>query len=275
MTARMYSEQTVQSEHVAGEMDVASMAAALAACGVTATTLTPQQRAELDEQGYTVFPNVIDAAWLAALREAFEQITAAEGENAGKEVSQMAGVRRLADLVNKGEVFDRIYTHPLVLAAAHHVIGRPFKLHSINGHDPLPGHGQQALHPDWGGARPDSTVFHVMNSLWLLDDVSPENGATRIVPGSHRWPGGPRDQMSDLKAPHPQEIYITAPAGSVLVFNSHAWHGSTTNRSQRTRRVYHCAFIAREHPQQTSQHQYLRPETAARLSPAARFLLDV
>lgn len=271
----MLAEQVMQRDRATGNMADVEMATALAACGVTPATLTPQQRADLDEQGFTVFQNVIDPVWLAVLRDAFEQITAAEGENAGKEVSQMAGVRRLADLVNKGEVFDRIYTHPLVLAAAHHVIGRPFKLHSINGHDPLPGHGQQALHPDWGGARPDPTVFHVMNSLWLLDDISPENGATRIVPGSHRWPGQPRDQMSDLHAPHPHEIYVTAPAGSVLVFNSHAWHGSTMNRSQRTRRVYHCAFIAREHPQQTSQRQYLRPETANRLSPAARYLLDV
>jgi ectoine hydroxylase-related dioxygenase (phytanoyl-CoA dioxygenase family) len=271
----MYTEQVGQNNHVITDSDDVRMAEALAACGVTATTLTPQQRIELDEQGFTVFPNVIDPAWLASLRDAFERITAAEGENAGKEVNQVPGIRRLADLVNKGAIFDRIYTHPLVLAAANYVIGRPFKLHSINGHDPLPGHGQQALHPDWGGERPDPTVFHVMNSLWLLDDISPENGATRIVPGSHRWLGVPRDQMSDLTAPHPQELYVTAPAGSVLVFNSHAWHGSTTNRSQRTRRVYHCAFIAREHPQQTSQRQYLRPETATRLSPAARYLLDV
>lgn len=271
----MMVEQAVQQAPSSVSHDDGAWAAALAACGVTATTLTPAQQHELDTQGFTVFPNVIDSAWLAALRDAFEAITAAEGENAGKEVNQVAGVRRLADLVNKGEVFDRIYTHPLVLAAARHVIGRPFKLHSINGHDPLPGHGQQAMHPDWGGARPDPTVFHVMNSLWLLDDISPENGATRIVPGSHVWPGGPRDQMSDLHAPHPQEVYVTAPAGSVLVFNSHAWHGSTTNRSQRTRRVYHCAFIAREHPQQTTQRDYLRPETADRLSPAARYLLDV
>ncbi|MFZ4658957.1 MAG: phytanoyl-CoA dioxygenase family protein [Caldilineaceae bacterium] len=270
----MYTEQVASSDG-STDRDDAGMAAALAACGVTTTTLTPQQCAELDEQGYTVFPNVIDAVWLASLRDAFERITATEGENAGKEVNQVPGIRRLADLVNKGAMFDGIYTHPLVLAAANRVIGRPFKLHSINGHDPLPGHGQQALHPDWGGVRPDLAVFHVMNSLWLLDDMGPDNGATRIVPGSHRWPGGPRDQMSDLKAPHPQEIYVTAPAGSVLVFNSHAWHGSTDNRSQRTRRVYHCAFIAREHPQQTSQRQYLRPETAARLSPAARYVLDV
>ncbi|MBX3010394.1 MAG: phytanoyl-CoA dioxygenase family protein [Caldilineaceae bacterium] len=254
---------------------IQAMADTLQAVGVTANTLPAEHRASLDEQGFTVFPNVIDPAWLAALRETFERITAEEGDAAGAEVSKMEGVRRLADLVNKSDLFDRLYTHPLVLAAAYHVIGRPFKLHSINGHDPLPGYGQQAMHPDWGGVRPDPTVFHVMNSLWILDDFGPDNGATRLVPGSHRWTAHPRDQMSDLKAPHPQEIFVSAPAGSVLVFNSHAWHGSTTNRSQRTRRVYHCAFIAREHPQQTNQREYLRSETAARLSPAARYILDV
>jgi len=269
----IYPTSVAQSTQDDGS--IAALATALAALGVTEATLGPQARADLDNNGFIVLQNVIDSAWLAALRAAFERITAVEGENAGKEVNQMAGVRRLADLVNKGEVFDRIYTHPLVLAAARHVIGRPFKLHSINGHDPLPGHGQQALHPDWGNPRPDPNVFSVMNSLWILDDFSADNGATRLVPGSHRWLGHPRDQLSDLLAPHPQEIYVSAPAGSVLVFNSHAWHGSTTNHSQRMRRVYHCAFIAREYPQQTDQRQFLRPETAARLSPAARYILDV
>jgi ectoine hydroxylase-related dioxygenase (phytanoyl-CoA dioxygenase family) len=252
-----------------------TMDEALQALGVTDQTLSPQHREELDKNGFTVFQNVIDPAWLEQLREAFERITAAEGENAGKEVSQMVGIRRLADLVNKGEVFDRIYINPFVLAAARHVIARPFKIHSLNGHDPLPGYGQQSLHPDWGGERPDLNVFSVMNSLWILDDFSAENGATRIVPGSQRWPGGPKDHLPDLKMTHPQEINITAPAGSVAVFNGHAWHGSTNNQSQRQRRVYHCAFVAREFPQQTNQRQYLRPETAQRLSPAARYILDV
>lgn len=252
-----------------------NMEEALRVLGVSEQTLPSEQHVDLQEKGYTIFYNVIDPAWLAELRAAFERIIAAEGENAGKEVSQMTGVRRLADLVNKGEVFDCIYTNPLVLAAAHQVIGRPFKLHSLNGHDPLPGHGQQGLHPDWGGERSDFAQFHVMNSLWMLDDFTAENGATRIVPGSQHWPGKPKDQMADLKAAHPREVYIEAPAGSVAVFNGHAWHGSTHNRSQRSRRVYHCAFIAREFPQQTDQRQALRPETERRLSPAARYILDV
>ena len=252
-----------------------SMDEVLRSLDVTEQTLSPQQRDELDKNGFTVFHNVIDPAWLEELRAAFEAITAAEGDAAGKEVGQMVGVRRLADLVNKGPVFDRIYINPFVLAAARHVIGRPFKIHSLNGHDPLPGYGQQSLHPDWGEARSDLNVFSVMNSLWILDDFAAENGATRIVPGSHRWPGSPKEQLGDPKLPHPQEINITAPAGSVAVFNGHAWHGSTNNHTQRMRRVYHCAFIAREYAQQTNQQQFLRPTTAQRLTPSARYILDV
>ncbi len=251
-----------------------SIETVLTDCGVTDETITQRHRDELDEQGFTVFHNVIDPVWLAEMRATFERLMAEEGDRAGSEVSQPPGIRRLADLVNKGSVFDRIYIHPVVLAAAYHVIKRPFKLVSLNGHDPLPGHGQQALHSDFGGPRGDGRG-HQTNALWMLDDLTPENGPTRVVPGSHRWPTFPKEAMADLLAAHPQETYITGPAGSVAFFNGQIWHGSTTNRTAQMRRVYHCAFTARENPQQTDQRAYLRPETAARLSPAARYILDL
>ncbi len=249
------------------------MESVLASCGVAEQTLSQRHRNELDELGYTIFHNVIDAEWLHALRDTFEHLVEEEGERAGAEVHRFQGIRRLADLVNKGDVFDRIYTHPVVLAAAQYVIKRPFKLLSLNGHDPLPGAGQQSLHSDFGGIRDGRG--HQTNALWMLDDLTPENGPTRIVPGSHRWPERPSDQMDDLLAAHPDEVYITGPAGSVAFFNGQAWHGGTTNRSGHMRRVYHCAFTARENPQQTDQKAYLRPESAARLTPAARYILDV
>ena len=252
-----------------------SIESVLADCGVTDQTLSQHHRDELDEVGYTVFHDVIDPEWLEEMRTTFERLMAEEGDRAGSEVHQFEGVRRLSDLVNKGRVFDRIYTHPIVLAAAHHVIQRPFKLVSLNGHDPLPGAGQQGLHSDFGGVRADGRG-HQTNALWMLDDLTPENGPTRVVPGSHRWPYFPKDQMDDLQAPHPDEVYITGPAGSVGFFNGQIWHGGTINRTaDQTRRVYHCALTARENPQQTDQKAYLRPETGARLTPAARYILDV
>ena len=251
-----------------------SMKDLLADCGVTDQTITQQHRDELDERGFTIFYDVIEAGWQKALQERFEELTESEGDQAGIEVHQMQGVRRLANLVNKGNVFDRLYTHPVLLAATFHVIQRPFKIVSLNGHDPQQGHGQQNLHSDFQGER-DGKTFHQINSLWMLDDLTVENGATRVVPGSHRWLEFPRDQLDDLQATHPEEAYITAPAGSMAIFNGQIWHGSTTNQNGKPRRVYHGAFCAREHNQQTDQRAYLRPETAARISPAAKYILDV
>ncbi len=81
--------------------------------------------------------------------------------------------------------------------------------------------------------------------------------------------------MADRLADHPEQVHLTGRAGSVAVFNGSLWHGSYRNLSSRPRRTLHCAFIAREHPQQTDQRAYLRPETAERLSPLARYILDV
>mgnify|MGYP001168998154 CR=1 FL=1 len=242
--------------------------------GITENTISKIHRRELDEQGYTIFHDVIDSTWLNLLRKKFEELIDREGEQAGIEANQMEGVRRLADLTNKGEIFDALYTHPLVLGAAYHVIKRPFKIVSLNGHDPMYKQGQQILHSDFGGER-DGITFHQINSLWMLDDLCEENGATRVIPGSHRWLNMPRDQLQDLLAPHPDEVFITAPAGSMAVFNGQIWHGSTKNRNGNLRRVYHGAFCAREHKQQTDQRTHLRPETKARIDLHAQYILDV
>jgi len=70
-------------------------------------------------------------------------------------------------------------------------------------------------------------------------------------------------------------VLLTAPAGTVVVFNSHLWHGGTQNRSNRPRRVLHSYFARRSRGQQLDQKKYAQPGTLARLSTAARFILDV
>ena len=113
-----------------------------------------------------------------------EHLYQSKSSDAGQEFSQERGTRRLSNLVNKGAVFDGVYTDPSVLAAVHQVINRPFKLSSLNARDALPGYGQQALHADW--AQGYDGQFHVCNSLWLLDDINADNGGTRIVPRTQR-----------------------------------------------------------------------------------------
>ena len=72
----------------------------------TPQNLTTEQKFKLDNQGFIILPNIINSAWQQELRQAFENIMSSEGEHAGQETGQMAGVRRLSDLVNKGAVFD-------------------------------------------------------------------------------------------------------------------------------------------------------------------------
>ncbi|WP_162462922.1 phytanoyl-CoA dioxygenase family protein [Paenibacillus psychroresistens] len=254
--------------------DILSIQEALAALGVFEDTLSTVEKRALDEQGYIVLPNAIEEKWFIRLRESYEELMHKEGQNAGKEVHQEKGTRRLADLINKGEVFDGIYTHPQVLAAVNHIIGREFKVSATNGRDAIPGEGHQALHQDWGQSRTKNEPFHVAISLWMLDDFTTENGATRVVPGSHLWEGSVKDHVDPL-ATHPQEVLLTGKAGSIAVMNSHLWHGGTSNRTQGNRRALHPYYTAREFPQQQNMQEYIRKSTFDRISPAARYLLDV
>ena len=250
-----------------------TMERCLADLGAGSELLSDRQRDELRGKGYTLLPGVIDAEWLAALRERVEELVATEGDQAGLEVHQEQGTRRLADLVNKGSIFDGVWSHPLLLAAVHHVIDAPFHLGSLNARDALPGAGLQALHQD--GPRDVVRPPYGCNSVWMLDDFSEENGCTRVVPGSFRH-RHPADVLDDSKAPHPEQELLAAPAGSVAVFNSYTWHGGTLNSTPHAhRRALHCYFNPRGQRQQTDQLAHLRPATAARLSPAQRYLLDL
>lgn len=249
------------------------MATALASLGVTADSIDDSVRERLDRDGYVPLPGVLPAALLAPIRARLAELLALEGDEAGLEVHQEAGTDRLADLVNKDAMFDVCFTDPRVLACVAHVLPE-FKLSSLNFRAALPGQGLQDLHTE-GGPVTGLDQFQVCNSIWLLDDFTADNGATRVVPGSHRLGKSPRDVMNDRRAPHPGEVLLTAPAGTVVVFNSHLWHGGTVNRTSRPRRAMHSYFTRRANGQQLDQKRHVRPETLARLTPAARFILDV
>ena len=142
-------------------------------------------RAELDERGYVVLQNFIELSWLDELRESAERHFELEGDQAGSEFRQEAGSRRLANLANKDEVFRRIVTAPRLLACIALVLGAEFKLSSLNARSATPHNDMsQPLHADMG-AIADDRGFWVCNSVWLLDDFTPDNGPLRVVPGTH------------------------------------------------------------------------------------------
>jgi ectoine hydroxylase-related dioxygenase (phytanoyl-CoA dioxygenase family) len=253
---------------MSAEMTLSGIEDVFRECGVTETTLSPAEKESLDRLGYVVLPGVIDAGWLARLREAFER---AVDRGQATTDNKRSGTRQAGDLVQKDEAFDGVLTHPRILAAVYHVLRRSFKVLALGGRDPSPGYGQQGLHTDWYPRSSPSEPFNAATTLWLLDDFIEKNGATRLIPGSHTWLKPLPKPMQQPEAKHPDQRLVIAKAGSALVFNGHLWHGGMRNESDRQRRVIQCQFVARE-MRLMAQSQ---SDVPARLTPAARYVLGV
>jgi ectoine hydroxylase-related dioxygenase (phytanoyl-CoA dioxygenase family) len=227
-------------------------------------------RRRLDEQGYLVLPGLMSPDLLARLRDRVDELFEEEGDRAGWEFKTEPGARRLANLVNKGRVFEEVIVTPEVLEAMAHVLGPAFKLSSVNVRSADPhSASDQPLHAD-SGALADAEGYWVCNSVWLLDDFTPENGATRFVAGSHRWGKVPPPGMYD---PYPGQQLVLGKAGDVVVMNAHMWHGGTANRTAAPRRAMHVYYTRRDKPQQQWQRKWLSEEVQARLDPLARRIL--
>jgi Phytanoyl-CoA dioxygenase (PhyH) len=235
--------------------------------------ITDHHRRELDQQGYTLLEGGMGDALLRDLRTRILALFEEEGDRAGHEFKTEEHARRLANLVDKGDVFRRAIALPAVLDGVRHVLGGAIKLSSLNARsaDPQSPEGQP-LHVDMA-AIPDERGYWVCNTVWMLDDFTRENGPTRMVPGSHKWGKRPQDVLDDAMAPHPGEVLLTGKAGTIAIMNAHLWHAGTANRTSAPRLAMHAFYCRRDKPQQQYQKQLLRPEVQAALSREVRDLL--
>jgi ectoine hydroxylase-related dioxygenase (phytanoyl-CoA dioxygenase family) len=241
--------------------------------GILCEAMTEQERRQLDERGYVLLENGMDDGLLRELRARIGELLEEEGDRAGAEFKQEEHAHRLANLVDKGEVFRRAIVLPELLSYVRHVLGPDIKLSSLNARsaDPKTDVGQP-LHVDMG-AIPDDKGYWVCNTVWMLDDFTPENGATRMIPGSHTWGTRPQDLLTDPTAPHPDEVLLTGKAGSIAVMNAHMWHGGTANRTSMPRLAMHAFYCRGDKPQQQYQKQLLRPGVQAALTAGLRRIL--
>jgi ectoine hydroxylase-related dioxygenase (phytanoyl-CoA dioxygenase family) len=232
--------------------------------------LDDSEKRQLDELGYLVLPGFIPPPLLTALRERVEALWAEEGDDAGSEFRAEPGTRRLANLVDKGTIFAEIVCMPKILACMEHVIGPTFKLSSLNARSTNPRNlDAQPWHADTG-AIADERGYWVCNSVWMLDDFTSENGATRMIPRSHTWRRLPEPGNAE---PLAQQELCTGTAGTVVVMNAHMWHGGTGNRTEAPRRALHAFYTRGDKPQQQYQKALLRPQTQAALTPLQRRVL--
>ena len=235
--------------------------------------MTLQEQRQLDEEGYVLLESCMGRELLNGLRARILALFEEEGDRAGSEFRTEENARRLANLVDKGEVFRRAIVLPQVMDFVRRVLGADCKLSSLNARSADPHtDGGQPLHVDMGAVA-DNKGYWVCNTVCMLDDFTLENGPTRMIPGSHKWGTRPQDVLADPLAPHPQEVLLTGKAGGIAVMNAHMWHGGTANRTSLPRLAMHAFYCRRDKPQQQYQRQLLRPEVQAALSPDARRIL--
>jgi ectoine hydroxylase-related dioxygenase (phytanoyl-CoA dioxygenase family) len=227
---------------------------------------------QLDELGYVVLPDAVERDFLRGLNVRIDELFAHEGDGAGSEFKQEPGCRRLANLMNKGDVFTSVIASTAVLPLVAHILG-DYKLSSLNVRSVDPcSDVRQPLHADMA-AISDERGFWVCNVLWMLQDITLENGPLRVVPGTHHNRQLPQDVLSDTLADHPDQVMVTGGAGTIVVMNAHLWHGGVENRSTNPRRALHAFYCRRDKPQQQYQKALIDKDVRSSFTPELRNLL--
>ena len=193
---------------------------------------------QLDADGYLALEGIVDPNRVKAMRARLDELLAiTKQDHAGTLI-----VGGLLDDV----VFDAAWLHPRVIAAVRHVMGAECRLVGAASRGLRPGHGQQALHVDWGGQGLPG-VWYGCHAICALVDFTPENGATRVIPGSHRNPWILKGRF-DPRKPHPAQRQLIGGAGTVFILNVHCAHSAVHNASSEPRLAILTCFSRRDSP---------------------------
>ena len=143
-----------------------------------------------------------------------------------------------------------------------------YQLHFTSAIDIAPGESKQIPHRDrgvWGGYIPRK-IETQLSTVWAIDDFTKENGATQVVPGSHKWD---RD-----REPKEDEIcYAEMKKGSVFIYTGSVIHGGGANNSDKNRLGVFLHYAPSWLRQQENQYLSCPPHIAKDLSPELRSLM--
>ena len=178
------------------------------------------------DDGYTVIERAADPELVEGLKQALERIEREHDLGYAKTSFEGFKTVRINNLLTYDDLFWEVPLHENVLPVVERVLDRECLLSSFCSLVLGPGQEAQPIHEDTQLIPlPRPHIPITINAIWALSDFRHDNGATRIVPGSHKYDSSP-EYGKDYDA-----VTATMPAGSVMLFDSALWHGGGANTS--------------------------------------------
>lgn len=222
----------------------------------------------IDRDGYTILEGALEPDLVDGLNEDLLRLERELGAAPADNDFEGHHTVRIYNLLARGRIYERVPVHESVLPVVEGVLDEGCLVSSLSSISIDPGETAQPIHADDQLIPLDKPHRAIIcNTMWALTDFTEENGATRIIPGSHRSDHSPAYGKAY------ESIPAEMPKGSVLVWHGSLWHGGGANRS-RARRVgiamNYCAGFIR---QQENQQLGIPREVASRFSPRLRELV--
>lgn len=198
---------------------------------------------QIKENGYCIIPDVISNSECKFYRDLLELHASNYTQfyfNPKSKVSEYAledkkNEKVVFNLHNKDIAWFKLFEHKsvteildVVLKEGSYNNSEPYNLLNISARSPLKNTGEQQLHLD--SNLPGGDFPLIMVVLWMLDDFKKENGATRVIPGSHKF-----SSYAENGKTYDNEVIVEGKAGSVLIYNAALWHGGNKNLTDDTR----------------------------------------
>ena len=200
-------------------------------------------KADLERAGYAILTGAVLPDKIELARSALAAEIAREEAADVTRVSQFfvdpdAKNRRLDRLPDRHPVFLELLEQPVLLDLVKHILGptvlnESYLVQSLDANVTHPGSGAQFIHLDAARDTHDQAVPYQARFIWCLDEFAEENGATRIVPGSHRW----NERVDMSGATFYESVPAVAPAGSLIIYTDMLLHGTGANVSSNRQRA--------------------------------------
>ncbi len=224
----------------------------------------------LDQDAAVIIENVISMDAVEALKSDLAPYLSKEAF--GRDEFTGFSTKRIGALIARSNACRELALNPLVINVAEQYLN-PFadgyQLHFTSAVSIGPGETKQVLHRDrgiWGGYLPRQ-VEPLMSTIWAVTKFTKENGATQLVPGSHKW--------DKERKPDDTEIaYAEMNSGSVLLYTGSILHGGGANKTAseiRTGVFLHYALNWLR--QEENQYLSCPPSIAKELSTELRSLI--